>query len=126
MSCPHPTVGLDDTVHQRSRLGILALVRSGVAMEFGAIRDELRLTDGNLNRHVKVLEDAGLVSSRRETGRGRPRTWISISAAGRAALDEELAALRALIAAAGQPSSSGQPPSSEQSPSAEEPPSSGE
>ena len=100
MSRPHPTVGLDDTVHQRSRLGILALLRSGVAMEFAAIRDELRLTDGNLNRHVKVLEDAGLVSSRRETGRGRPRTWISITPEGRTSLDEELAALRALIAAA--------------------------
>ena len=100
MTDTHPTVGLDDTVHQRSRLGILALLRSGVAMEFGSIRNELRLTDGNLNRHLKVLEDAELVSSSRETGRGRPRTWVTITATGRVALDEELAALRALIASA--------------------------
>lgn len=100
MTDPHPTVGLDDTVHQRSRLGILALLRSGVAIEFGAIRDALRLTDGNLNRHLKVLEDAQLVTSSRQTGRGRPKTWVQITAAGIEALDAELAALRALIALA--------------------------
>ncbi|SOE02899.1 transcriptional regulator [Blastococcus haudaquaticus] len=100
MTDPHPTVGLDDTVHQRSRLGILALLRSGVGIEFASIRNELHLTDGNLNRHLKVLEDAAFISSRRETGRGRPRTWVTITAAGQAALEQELAALRALIAAA--------------------------
>jgi DNA-binding MarR family transcriptional regulator len=93
----HPTVGLDDTVHQRTRLGILALLRSGVAIEFGALRDELRLTDGNLNRHLKVLEDAQLVASSRRTGRGRPKTWVTITDTGRKALEAELTALRALI-----------------------------
>lgn len=97
MSGAHPTVGLDDTVHQRARLGILALLRSGVAMEFSAIRDELHLTDGNLNRHLHVLETVCLVATRRETGRGRPRSWVTISAAGAEAFDAELAALRALI-----------------------------
>jgi len=96
----HPTVGMDDTVHQRSRLGILALLRSGVALEFGAIRDNLRLTDGNLNRHLAVLQTAGLVDRRRETGRGRPRTWLTITGSGRTAFDDELAALRALLDAA--------------------------
>lgn len=100
MSDPHPTVGLDDTVHQRTRLGILALLRSGVSMEFGALRDTLHLTDGNLNRHIKVLDEAGLIEGSRTTGRGRPRTWFTITEAGRAALDAELTALRALIAAA--------------------------
>lgn len=97
MSELHPTVGLDDVVHQRSRLGILALLRSGVAIEFGAIRDELRLTDGNLNRHLKVLAEAELVTSSRQSGRGRPKTWVRITEAGGKALDAELAALRALI-----------------------------
>lgn len=97
MSGPHPTVGLDDTVHQRARLGILALLRSGVDLEFSVIRKELCLTDGNLNRHLHVLETAGLVATRRETGRGRPRSWVTITPAGAEALDAELAALRALL-----------------------------
>lgn len=99
MSEVHPTVGLDDTVHQRTRLGVLALLRSGVAMEFGALREALHLTDGNLNRHLKVLVEAGLVGSERSAGVGRPKTWVTITDAGRGALDAELAALRALIAA---------------------------
>ncbi|WP_194819745.1 transcriptional regulator [Nocardia sp. XZ_19_385] len=102
MTEPHPILGLDDTVHQRIRLGILALLRSGVAMEFGVLRDQLRLTDGNLNRHLKVLEDAALITARRSTGRGRPKTWLTITDPGRAAFDAELTALRALIAAAEQ------------------------
>lgn len=100
MTGPHPTVGLDDVVHQRTRLGILALLRSGVAMEFTAIRDALHLTDGNLNRHLHVLETAGLVAGHRDTGRGRPRSWTTITPAGEQAFDAELGALRALLAAA--------------------------
>ncbi|MFD1815578.1 transcriptional regulator [Rhodococcus gannanensis] len=99
MTVPHPTVGLDDVVHQRTRLGVLALLNSGVTLEFGALRDTLHLTDGNLNRHLKVLRDAGLVSTERR-GSGRSKTWVGITDPGRAALAAELAALRAVIAAA--------------------------
>ncbi|MGW0250316.1 transcriptional regulator [Nocardia goodfellowii] len=102
MTETHPILELDDTVHQRIRLGILALLRSGVALEFGVLRDQLRLTDGNLNRHLKVLEDAAFVTARRSTGRGRRKTWLTITDSGRTAFDAELAALRALIAAAEQ------------------------
>ena len=94
----HPTVGLDDIVHQRTRLGALALLKTGVSLEFGAIRDALAVTDGNLNRHLKVLSDAGYIESRRVTGNGRPRTWLTITDAGVAALNAEIAALQALIA----------------------------
>ncbi|APE34911.1 MarR family transcriptional regulator [Nocardia mangyaensis] len=102
MAEPHPIVSLDDTVHQRIRLGILALLRSGVAMEFGVLRDQLQLTDGNLNRHLKVLKEADMIATRRSTGRGRPKTWLTITDAGRSAFDAELTGLRALIAAAEQ------------------------
>ncbi|MFD3811910.1 MULTISPECIES: transcriptional regulator [unclassified Rhodococcus (in: high G+C Gram-positive bacteria)] len=95
----HPTLGLDDVVHQRTRLGILSLLRDGASMQFGVLRETLRLTDGNLNRHLKVLVDAGLLESTREEGKGRTRTWVTITPAGRAALDAEIAALRALIGA---------------------------
>lgn len=97
MTDGHPTVGLDDVVHQRTRLGILSLLRDGASMQFGLLRDALQLTDGNLNRHLKVLADAGLVDSKRTEGKGRTRTWLTITDSGRKALDAEIAALRALI-----------------------------
>ncbi len=48
----HPTAGLDDTVHQKARLGILAVVAEGGHADFPYLKDVLGLTDGNLGRHL--------------------------------------------------------------------------
>lgn len=94
---PHPTSGLDDTVHQRHRLGILTITAEARRAEFGYLREELGLTAGNLSRHLAVLEEAGLVAVEKGYAGRRPRTWVSITAAGRAALRAELAALTELL-----------------------------
>lgn len=85
--------GLDDLVHQRARLGILAMLREAAKVDFVRLRDTLGLTDGNLARHVQTLADAGYVATRK----AQSRTWVSLTAAGRRAFDKELAALRALV-----------------------------
>ena len=92
----HPTNGLDDTVHQRHRLGILTITAEARA-EFGYLRDALGLTPGNLSRHLTVLEEAGLVHVEKGYEGRRPRTWVRITARGRAALAAELAALTELV-----------------------------
>lgn len=92
----HPTNGLDDTVHQRHRLGILTITAEARA-EFGYLRDALGLTPGNLSRHLTVLEGAGLVQVEKGYEGRRPRTWVRITASGRAALAAELAALTELV-----------------------------
>jgi DNA-binding MarR family transcriptional regulator len=93
----HPALRLDDTVHQRVRLGILAVLQEAKRADFTYLRDALGLSDGNLSRHVQVLEEAGLVKVEKGFEGRRPRTWISATRAGRAALDVELRALRDLI-----------------------------
>jgi DNA-binding MarR family transcriptional regulator len=93
----HPALSLDDTVHQRVRLGILAVLHEAASADFSYIRDSLDLTDGNLSRHLAVLEDAGLVTVEKDLSGKRPRTWVAATRAGRTALDAELRALRALI-----------------------------
>jgi DNA-binding MarR family transcriptional regulator len=93
----HPALLLDDTVHQRVRLGILAVLKEAKRADFSTLRDLLGLTDGNLSRHVRVLEDAGLVQVQKGYEGRRPRTWIASTPAGRDALEAELAALRELI-----------------------------
>jgi predicted ArsR family transcriptional regulator len=92
----HPTSGLDDTVHQRHRLGILTITAEARA-EFGYLRDTLGLTPGNLSRHLTVLEEAGLVQVDKGYEGRRPRTWVRITGKGRAALAAELAALTELV-----------------------------
>jgi DNA-binding MarR family transcriptional regulator len=94
----HPSQRLDDVVHQRVRLGILAVLAEADQADFGFLKDALSLTDGNLSRHVQVLEEAGFVDVRKTFEGKRPRTWISATKAGRAAFASEVAALRELIA----------------------------
>lgn len=97
----HPSNQIDDVVHQRTRLGILTVLAESRRTDFRTLRELLELTDGNLARHIQVLEEAGYVKQKKESGDGRPRTWISITAAGRKALAREVASLRALIEIAG-------------------------
>jgi len=97
MMAAHPTRGLDETVHQRHRLGILTITSEADSADFGYLRDALELTPGNLSRHLTVLEEAGLVQVWKGYEGRRPRTWVKITADGRAALTAEVAALTELV-----------------------------
>ena len=93
----HPTKRLDDKVHQRVRLGILSVLAEERRADFNFLREALELTDGNLSRHLQILEGAGYVRIDKTFEGRRPRTWVSTTPEGRAALASEVAALRALI-----------------------------
>jgi DNA-binding MarR family transcriptional regulator len=93
----HPTNGLDETVHQRHRLGILTISAEAESADFGYLRQALDLTAGNLSRHLTVLEDAGLVQVSKGYEGRRPRTWVKITADGRAAHTAEITALTELV-----------------------------
>lgn len=94
---PHPSLALNETVHQRVRLGILAVLSETTDCTFATLRDELDLTDGNLSRHVRVLEDAGLLEVRKGYEGRRPCTWLRLTGEGRRELREEIAALEELV-----------------------------
>jgi predicted ArsR family transcriptional regulator len=94
----HPIHRLDDDVHQRVRLGILAVLTSVAKADFAHLKTTLQVTDGNLGRHLQVLEQSGLIAVDKTTENGRPRTWLQVTRKGRAALRRELQALNDLIA----------------------------
>ncbi|MGW2419892.1 winged helix-turn-helix domain-containing protein [Streptomyces sp. NPDC001709] len=93
----HPTQALDDTVHQRVRLGVLTVAREADRVEFGFLKKQLAVTDGNLSRHLKVLEESGMITVEKGYAGRRPRTWVALTREGAQALDAELRALRALV-----------------------------
>jgi DNA-binding MarR family transcriptional regulator len=93
----HPANGLDDVVHQRVRLGILAIAREARRVEFGFLRASLELTAGNLSQHLAVLEKAGLVRIEKGYAGKRGRTWIHLTPAGKHALHHEITQLKHLI-----------------------------
>jgi DNA-binding MarR family transcriptional regulator len=94
----HPSRLLDDAVHQRTRLGILAVLCESGRADWAHLRRTLELTDGNLARNLGKLEAAGYVEVEKVFEGRRPRTWVSATPNGRAALAAEIAALRELIA----------------------------
>ena len=93
----HPANGLDDVVHQRVRLGIMAIAHQARQAEFGFLRTRLQLTAGNLGQHLTVLEKAELIHIEKGYEGKRPRTWVTLTAAGQAALRDEIAHLKQLI-----------------------------
>jgi len=93
----HPTNELDDVVHQRVRLGLLAVLVEARRADFTYLRDSLELTDGNLSRHLQVLEGARYVKITKTFEGKRPRTWVAATKQGRTAFAAEVGALRALL-----------------------------
>ena len=93
----HPVQGLDDLVHQRTRLGILTVVAESAGATFAFLQEALNLTDGNLSRHVQTLEAAGLVRVEKGSEDGRRRTWVHITKDGRKALKAEIDLLKELV-----------------------------
>lgn len=93
----HPAVDLDDVVHQRIRLAVLAVLAETRRADFTFLRDRLGTTDGNLSRHLQVLADAGLVLIRKGFEGKRSRTWVSATGRGLKALTSEMAALKEIV-----------------------------
>jgi DNA-binding MarR family transcriptional regulator len=76
--------GLDRVMHERARLSVLAsLLAHPKGLAFGELLELCDLTDGNLSRHLQVLQAARLVTVTRGTGPGRPQTVCRITASGR-------------------------------------------
>jgi DNA-binding MarR family transcriptional regulator len=93
----HPANALDDVVHQRVRLGILAVAHQARRVEFGFLRTTLQLTAGNLGQHLAVLERADLVHIEKGYEGKRARTWVTLTGAGQSALRQEITHLKHLI-----------------------------
>ncbi len=93
----YPTIALDDVIHQRVRLGILGVLMETKRVDFRFLKDALELTDGNLSRHLQVLEESGFVTIDKRIEGRRPRTWISATALGRDAFTAEIHALKVIV-----------------------------
>ncbi|HEX2180550.1 MAG TPA: transcriptional regulator [Actinomycetota bacterium] len=94
----HPSQKLDEVVHQKTRLGMLAVLSEVRRADFNFLKSTLGLSDGNLSRHLQVLQEAGLVALEKVFEGRRPRTWVSITDEGRSAFQAELTSLQALMA----------------------------
>lgn len=92
---------LDETIHQKVRLGIMSALMARGEADFRFLKDALGVTDGNLSIHLSKLEEAGYVLSRKEFVRKKPHTTYTPTGAGRAAFHDYLGALERIVQSAG-------------------------
>lgn len=93
-----PTAGFDEVIHAPLRLRICAFLDAVSSAEFGAVREMLDVADSVVSKHLKVLTEAGYVELEKPTGRGRVRTWVKLTEAGRTAYRGHVEALRGITA----------------------------
>ena len=90
--------GLSRVIHERARLGVLTcLVTHARGLPFPQMKRLCALTDGNLNRHLQVLQEALLVSLAKGPDRERPQTLYRITALGRKRYLDYLTVLEQVI-----------------------------
>ena len=90
--------GLDRVIHEKARLSVLtSLVAHPKGVVFGDLKQLCGLTDGNLSRHLQVLQDAGLVEISKGFDRNRPQTVCRITRQGRARYLEYLTVLEQVV-----------------------------
>jgi DNA-binding MarR family transcriptional regulator len=105
--------GLDRVIHEKARLSVLtSLVAHPKGLVFGNLKQMCGLTDGNLSRHLQVLEEAGLIGIEKGYDRNRPQTIVRITSHGRTRYLDYLAVLEQVVrdaasAARGDPASLG-------------------
>ncbi len=93
---------LDETIHQKVRLGIMSALMARGQADFRFLKQTLGVTDGNLSIHLSKLEDAGYLDSAKEFVRKKPHTTYTPTDAGRAAFHAYLAALERIVHSAGR------------------------
>jgi DNA-binding HxlR family transcriptional regulator len=88
---------IDDVIHGRLRLGIMAyLAGSGVA-DFNELKARLQASDGNLSVHLRKLEEAGYVAIAKSFIGRKPLTRVVLTDKGRSAFVVYLDAIEKLL-----------------------------
>ena len=95
--------GLERAMHEKARLGMLtSLMANPDGLLFSDLKELCALTDGNLNRHLKVLQEAGLVEVWKGTKGYRSQTLCRITPEGRKRFMEYIETLEQVIADAAE------------------------
>lgn len=104
----HPRHGLDAVIHAPVRLSIMAALAAAERMEFQLLRDTVEISDSLLSKHIATLENAGYVLVTKGYAGKRPRTWLSLTRAGRDAFRRYVDTLRYIVDDGARPAAEGE------------------
>ena len=88
---------IDDVIHGRLRLGVMAYLANAEVADFNELKSVLDVTQGNLSVQLRKLEDAAYVTIEKGFLGRKPRTQVRITDAGRIAFARYLEALGRII-----------------------------
>jgi len=95
---PFSYEGLDRVMHEKARLGVLSsLIAHPKGLAFADLKQLCGLTDGNLSRHLQVLQEAGLVEITKVFEGSRPQTTCRLTRSGRRRFLDYLALLEQVV-----------------------------
>jgi DNA-binding MarR family transcriptional regulator len=90
--------GLDRVIHERARLSVLTcLITNPKGLIFNDLKQLCSLTDGNLSRHLSVLEAERMVEITKGHEHNRPQTFCRITSAGRERYLQYLSTLEQVV-----------------------------
>jgi DNA-binding MarR family transcriptional regulator len=88
---------IDDVIHGRLRLGIMAYLANAEVADFNELKAALQATQGNLSIHLRKLEDAGYIAIEKSFLARKPLTRARLTPVGRKAFAGYLEAMGKLI-----------------------------
>jgi len=88
---------IDDVIHGRLRLGVMAYLSAISPASFPELKDKLGATNGNLSTHLTKLETTGYVRQEKGYNGKKPQTLVHLTPSGRKAWIAYLDAMKALL-----------------------------
>ncbi|WP_428406991.1 winged helix-turn-helix domain-containing protein [Hyphococcus sp.] len=88
---------IDDVIHGRVRLAVMAFLSGAGAADFNELKAKVGGTDGNLSVHLRKLEEAGYVKVAKGFRGRRPQTTVSLTKEGREAWIAYIARMEDLL-----------------------------
>lgn len=90
--------GLQRVFHEKARLSIVcSLAAHDDPLTFNDLKDLCALTDGNLSRHLQMLQDAGVVEVTKTFHANRPQTLCALTPVGRKRFAQYVAELERVV-----------------------------
>ena len=95
----HLTINLDKVIHQKARLGIMAILTVKGEAEFNYLKERLELSDGNLSTHLSHLEREKYIKIKKKFMKKKPKTLCLLTEKGQKAFSEYIRNLEQIIQA---------------------------
>lgn len=88
---------LDEVLHSRIRLAIASILVANGEVDFVTLKNLVKATDGNMNTHLKKLEESAYINVKKAFQDRKPVTIYSLTAKGRDSFKEYVSRLEGFI-----------------------------